>query len=66
MLENEKEVSELRNFLKKRDLKLSDDEIEKIAQNLYKLGVFLVELQIKNHSKSKELENFEEIKREPP
>lgn len=66
---NEKEVQKLKDFTKKRGIQLSDNEIEKIAPNLYELGLFLVRLRVKEHpkqSKPQNAEGFEEITREPP
>lgn len=68
-MRNEKEVQKLRDFIGKRGIQLSDNEIEKIAQNLYELGVFLVRLKVKQHSKQAKTPNardFEQITREPP
>jgi len=66
MLENEEEIHKLSDLLKKKFPQLNEDEINKISQNLFRLGLFLVELQIEKCSKLKDLENFEQIKKEPP
>jgi len=50
MLENEEGIQKLKEFLKKKGLKCDEEEIERIAQNLYKLGLFLVRLKVKEHS----------------
>lgn len=52
MLENEEGVQKLKEFLKRKGLGGEEVEIEKIAQNLYELGLFLVRLKIKQHSQS--------------
>ncbi len=69
MLENEQGIQKLKEFLKKKGLNGEEIEIEKIAQNLYELGLFLVRLKVKQHSKPpkpQDLEGFEQITREPP
>lgn len=47
MLENEEGVRKLKELLKKKFPQLSDSEIEKIALNLYELGLFLVRKKLK-------------------
>ncbi|HIH52513.1 MAG TPA: hypothetical protein HA284_03180 [Nanoarchaeota archaeon] len=69
MLENQEGIQKLKDYLKKKGLKCSEEEIEKIAQNLYELGLFLVRLKVKEHSaqpKPQNTEVFEQIVREPP
>lgn len=68
MLENEEGIQKLKEFLKKKCVKGEEVEIERIAQNLYELGLFLVRLKIKQHSKPpkpQNLEGFEQVVREP-
>ncbi len=48
MLEKEEGVKKLKDLLKNKDSQISDSEAEKIAQNLYDLGLFLVHSKIKN------------------
>ena len=59
MLENEEGIQKLKEFLNKKGLKGEEIEIEKIAQNLYELGLFLVRLKIKQHSQSTKFESTE-------
>lgn len=58
MLESEESVQKLKGYLKNKGFKLSDSEIDKIVQNLYELGLFLVRLKIKQHSQSTKPVNF--------
>lgn len=55
---NEKEVQKLKDFIKSGS-QLSENEIEKIAQNLYDLGLFLVRLRVKQHVKPPKPQNTE-------
>ena len=66
MLENEEGIQKLKEFLNKKGLKGEEIEIEKIAQNLYELGLFLVQLKVKQHSALSKLKDVEQIKIEPP
>ena len=69
MTENDEGVQKLKDFLKKKGLQLPNNEIEKISQNLYELGLFLVRLKIKQHPKPpkpQKAESFRQITREPP
>lgn len=69
MLENEEGVRRLGDFLKKKGFQLSEDEIERIAQNLYGLGLFLVRLKVKQHTKPLKPQNadgLEQITEKPP
>ncbi len=69
MLENEEGVEKLKVYLRKKFPQLSDSEIEKIAPNLYELGLFLVRLKVKEHSKQSKPQNaegFEHITEKPP
>lgn len=50
MLENEEGVQKLKDFLAKNNPQLTRSDVEKIALNLYELGVFLVHLKVKRHS----------------
>lgn len=58
MFEHTEEVQKIKDYLKKKGLQLSESETEKIAQNLYELGLFLVRLKIKQHSQSTEPVNL--------
>ncbi len=51
---NEENVHKLKGFLKNKGFQLSDVELEKVVQNLYELGVFLVRLKIKQHTDKEE------------
>lgn len=69
MLESAEGVKKIKELLKKKGSQGEEVEIEKIAQNLYELGLFLVRLKVKQHSKPpkpQNLEGFEQITREPP
>ena len=69
MTEHGEEVQKIGELLKKRGIQLSDSEIEAIAQNLYELGLFLVRLKLKTHSKAAskpKADGFKQITREPP
>ena len=69
MVENTEDVQKLKDFLKKKHPQLSEGEVEVKAQNLYELGLFLVRLKVKQHSKpskSPKAEGFKQIVREPP
>lgn len=59
MLDNAEGVQKLKEFLKKKGLQGEEVEIERIAQNLYELGLFLVRLKIKEHSKPSKTSNVE-------
>lgn len=50
MIENEEAVQKLKDYLKKKGLQLPDNEIDKIAKNLFNLGLFLVRLKVKECS----------------
>ena len=66
---NADNIRKLVDVLKKKGFKGEEVEIEKIAQNLYELGLFLVHLKVKEHStkpKPQDSEGFEQIVREPP
>jgi len=45
-MENQAEVLKIQELLKSRFPQLNNEEIEKISNQLYQLGVFLVRLQI--------------------
>lgn len=69
MIENDEKVQKLKDFLKKKNPQLSNNEVEEISKNLYELGLFLVRLKLKQHSKPPkpdEARGFEQITREPP
>ena len=69
MLENEEGVQKLKDFLGKKGFQLSKSEIERIAPNLYELGLFLVRLKVKQHAKPPKPQNaegFELITEKPP
>ena len=53
MLEDEEGVQKIKNLLKKRGSQLGDNEIERIAQSLYALGLFLVRLKLQELTKQK-------------
>jgi hypothetical protein len=57
MLENESEVLQLQELLRKKFSQLNIEEVEKISHQLVELGFFLVRLQIRKHSLSLKLEN---------
>jgi len=59
MFEHTEEVQKIKDYLKKKGLQLSESETEKIAQNLYELGLFLMRLKIKQHSQSTKPVNLE-------
>jgi hypothetical protein len=47
MLENEeKDVQYLKDYLRKKGLQISEEEIEKYAHQLYMLGKFVVHLKV--------------------
>jgi len=64
MFEKESGIQKIKDFLKKRGLNLSENEIEKYAQNLYQLGLFLVQLKIKQHSALSR--KIKDVDRPPP
>lgn len=47
MLENNEEIQRIKDLLKKKKPQLNDEEIDKISNQLYQLGLILVQLQIK-------------------
>lgn len=51
MEENHKEILIVENLLRKKEVCLDKKEIKKFATNLYEIGLFLVQLKIKQHSK---------------
>mgnify|MGYP001558538175 CR=1 FL=1 len=65
-INNADNVRKLVDVLKKKGLRGEEIEIEKIAQNLYELGLFLVQLKVKQHSALSKLKDVEQIKIEPP
>ena len=50
MLENGEAVLKLKDFLKKKGLQLPENKIEEIAQNLFRLGLFLVRRKVEENS----------------
>lgn len=69
MSENEEGIQQLAGFLRKKFPKLNNSEIEKIAPNLYSLGLFLVHLKIARLSKQAKTPNAgspEHITEKPP
>ena len=69
MLENNEDVRKLQDLLRKKCPPLFDSEIEKVAQNLHELGLFLVRSRIKQHSekpKQLNIENGVSLTDKPP
>lgn len=66
MFENEDGIRKLQDYLKNKKLSLKDSEIESVAQNLYELGLFLVRLQVKKHSKPQNAEDSNSYEEKPP
>jgi len=48
MVGNSEEIQKIKDLLKKKKPQLSDEEINKNSNQLYQLGLFLVQLQINN------------------
>jgi flagellin-specific chaperone FliS len=67
MSENREEIQKLENLIKKKGLKLSENKIEEISQNLYNIGLFLVHLKIKHSEQAKQqsLEDSNQLPRKP-
>ena len=57
MPENESEVLQLQELLRKKNSQLNNEEIEKISHQLMELGFFLVRLQIKKYSQPSQPDN---------
>lgn len=49
MLEKEKDVLKLQDFLRKKNPQLRKEELEKISNQLYNLASFFVKMKIKQH-----------------
>lgn len=49
MLEKEKDVLKLQDFLKKKNPHLRKEELDKISNQLYNLASFFVRMKIKQH-----------------
>lgn len=64
--ENIKKIIEC---LQKLQPKATEEELERTAQNLYQLGLFLVQAKLKKHSQSLQTQstgNFEQVKDNSP
>lgn len=59
MLENESELLELQELLRKKFSQLNNEDVEKVSNQLTGLAFFLVRLQIKRHSQPSQLNNAE-------
>ena len=58
---NTEEIQKIIEHLKKVQSKVPEQDLEKTAQNLYDLALFLVRLQIKQHLKPPKQQNAEDL-----
>ena len=69
MSEHFDEIQKLKDFLRRKNLGLSEEKIEKNSAQLLELGFFLVRLKVKQHSKATEKPKDEDLEQktgEPP
>jgi len=65
MQQNLKDIQKITDLLRKFQPHTSVEDLEKIAQDLLELGLFLVRLRVKEHSQSLKQEEIE-IRAKPP